>query len=255
MKKILSALVAGCMLAFAFVACGETSPEQAWKDALTKNAELTDMQIKADLTMEFSAQGITMPVKIALDSSIQQAKSQTPLSSTQATVSVLGMEIPMNLYTKDGYTYMDSMGAKIKQKADTQTTAALASGMMNGFSVEDLTELKAETQNGKTVLSAKLNGEALMKGALEGTEQILGQENSIYKLGDVTVTATVSKQGHTEKLTLQAPVIFDEQTQSESELSLTVEIVKTGKDVSVELPQDLDSYTEASEDTAGLLGM
>ncbi len=243
MKKLVSLSVC-CFVLVSLFGCGEGSPQEEFQQAFEKTKGLSDTHIKTDMELSLSAQGVTMPVSLHMDSLVKDAKSKTPQSQTDLKLSMLGMEISGTVYMKDGWGYANLLGQKSKYNLEeSDQYAYFDNSLFYEFPVEKLTDLTMEKgENGTKVLTTTLSDSIFEDYIADSVDSFSGGD-SVVNLGDVALTATVSSDGYLQKLSLSSQIELEQSNdESNGNMLLTLEFVNPGKAVSVEFPADLDSY-------------
>lgn len=116
MKKILSVLLAVCMLFAVATTSGCTlSTAKTIEDAIKKTEALDE--IDATLFMELSMNmGFSITVPITVNMKAKNVKSQTPTVYADMTVPMMGMELKTGVYQENDMLYVSSSGLNYKMK-------------------------------------------------------------------------------------------------------------------------------------------
>lgn len=245
MKKIIS-LSMCCFLLFLFWGCSQKSPQETFEQALKKTNELSDFHLTADVNMTLSAQGITMPISINIDSTIKDSKSKKVQSKTDLKMSMLGMDMSGTMYTRDGYVYSNFLGEKSKTNIDdTSSYQYFDAKLLNEFPTDKLNDLTIKKgDNGTQVLTATLDNSVLQDYFSNSLDNLMG-DNADIKMDIVDVTATISKSGYLESIAFSSDIALDSSDTSNSNMKVELKVIDPGKSVSIDFPNDLDSYPEA----------
>ncbi len=260
MKKIVS-LSMCCFLLFSFWGCSQKTPQETLEQALEKTNQLSDSHLIADVNMTLSAQGITMPISINLDSSIKDTKSKNVQSKTDLKMFMLGMEVSGTVYTRDGYAYSNFLGEKSKTPLtnsekeskdytyfDSDLLNSLPSNqILNNFPSDKLNDLTMKKGgNGTQVLTATLDHSVLEDYFSNSLDDLMG-DNADIKMDEVDVTATISKNGYLESIVFSSDIALDSSDTSNSNMKVELKVINPGKSVSIDFPEDLDSYPEVAK--------
>jgi hypothetical protein len=194
-----------------------------------------DLQINMDIAGTESEMAIKGPVKVITGDSMQLESSlQTKM---------YGMDIEMNMWFKDGYMYIESMGQKMKQPMDEETALASSNASVTTFEEKYLKNTTKKSITGGTEYTFEVEGAALkaLAGDTAGSSGIDLESDSI-KWGDATVKVVLDKAG---KIVSQEIVLSFEMEESDqtSKVDMTMKIsdIKTSG-VTIDYPADLDTY-------------
>lgn len=244
MKKLVS-LSMCCFLLFSFWGCSQQTPQEAFNQALEKTNGLSDLHMVADVNMTLSAQGITMPVSVNVDSITKDAKSEKVQSKLDLKMSMLGMEMSGTMYTRDGYTYSNFLGEKAKSSmSDADSYAYFNTELLDDFSSDQLNDLTMKKgDNGTQVLTATLDYSVMEDYFSDSIDQFTG-ESSDLNIDMVDVTATISKNGYLESIVFSSDIALDQSNTTNGNMKVEVKVIDPGKSVSIDFPSDLDSYPE-----------
>lgn len=238
-NRLLCLLLCCCVLLLC--GCGKKTPQQIFTETVKETLAQSAIQAHTQLDLQLSAQGVTMSVSVTLESTVQP--SEAPTSATDITVSMLGMELSGNIYTVGDKRYVNQLGAKTVQESQTPSPSFYALlSTWETLSKEALSSLTAESgSGGRTILTGTFDGDQLAQTVSDSLQQFTG--SAPFMLQSVDFTATVSRTGLFESITLQAPLVLDQSSEStDSVFSMQIDILETGDEVSVQLPDDLDSY-------------
>ena len=143
MKRIISVVLAVCMLLSVMVlaSCAET-PESLINRAMIKMASLTSIEAEMDAEIKMSMMGVDMSMPIDMHMVIEDAKSETPVSSVKAEMSFMGETVAMDMYIDaQGWAYMTVDGESYKVNAaaaaeELPISTDLATDMVTQFPEE-----------------------------------------------------------------------------------------------------------------------
>ena len=235
----------------------EITPMQLYSGAYEKTQNAKSMDFDMEMDIEMTAQGETMNVSTVGNSKMDISDAEAPKMSAAMTMAIpLQGEVEMNMTFVDGYFYMDTMGQKIKSKADL----SLAQKMMgNNNSVQllnpnDLMDIKAKKDGENTILTFTCKTDAtndLLNNMLAGSLGATGGSSFTYKKFEGYMV--VDKDGMVKDSSFQAEadMTVSQQTMSMNmEMKLTINSI--GEPVTIAKPADADSYTEV--DSSALEG-
>ncbi len=237
-QKVLLFLSFACILLLC--GCSQKTPQQLFQQAVSTTLSQSALQAHTQLELQLSAQGVTMPVSVTMDSAIQLGES--PVSATDLSVSMLGMELSGNLYTLDGKRYVNQLGAKTVQENGTPSPSFyVLLSTWSELSEDDLASLTAQSSaGGSTVLSGSFDGDQLSQTVSASLQQFTG--SAPFALQTVEFSAVIARSGEFESITLEAPLVLDQSESTDSTFLMKIDILNTGDDVTVQLPDDLESY-------------
>ena len=150
--KFLSVIIAVliiCSLAV-FTSCGDTENNlmTVFEEALAKTSNLENFDADMDMNMSIDAGGVTVETLMDMNTKVTGAKSENPIFGFNMIMSipVLGSEMALDMYIKDGWAYMVSEGQGLKLKADDELVDSYNySGMLDSMSGTLPEELKSNT--------------------------------------------------------------------------------------------------------------
>ncbi|MEL7622419.1 MAG: DUF6612 family protein [Clostridiales bacterium] len=258
-KSIVALLVV--LFIFSISACSSeaASALEVYNSALAKNEELTslDLNMKLDMDMVIGEEKVT----IASDSAI---KMENPAGSNlkmdmKMDMSLSGIadgaatpeQITMQTYYSDGFYYMNMMGMKVKQAMDLETINAQAENMtgMEPLPEEILKDIKLEQSGDYQILSFTGNGEIMTEYIMS----YMGQMKDFVNMSDsqsiaikeVSGVFYVNKEGYIDRQEMNIAMnVTVEGESADMDMKLDIIYNQPGKQVTVQLPDDLDQYQE-----------
>lgn len=265
MKKFLSIVLTIALaltMVFAITSCSEKEPtiEEIYDAAYKKYSEVDAVDMDVKMTMGISAQGVSMdmPVEYAIKATgIKSGKLQM---SGVVKTSLMGISLEIPVYTDGEYVYVSMMGEKVKQpvnESDYNTEIVFDTVKEIDSSVfENATLTKKE--DGSKVIELVYDEETFkkvfddlisssMKGL--GVDESEISENVKYRISNMKQIVTVNSNNDFTSVTgsfdIDIEITDDCETES-AKITTTFESVfnSFGDDVKVEVPTDLDKYTE-----------
>ena len=227
-----------------------------YSDDAKKNAELSSMEMTYDIDMTLELAGESMDMTTSSTAKMSGMNTDDMKINMAMKVGAQGQEMDMNVYYTDGYYYADSMGTKMKYLMDLeQAQKELAStGLQTDMKKEDFKEISLEDQ----VLTFTIDGEkmsSLVDTAMSSFQGLVQGTDASIDIGDVKGTASVNKDGYFETSTMTVPLTMDIMgTEMKINMDMDYTYVNPGKEVTVELPDDLADYQEIDMTSAGTAG-
>ena len=242
-----------CAGVITMTGCGKKDPFTVYSDAAKKTAELSSMEMTYDIDMTLELAGESMDMTTSSNAKMSGINTDDMKINMAMKVGAQGQEMDMNVYYTDGYYYADSMGTKMKYLMDLeQAQKELAStGLQTNVKKEDFKEISLEDQ----VLTFTINGEkmsSLVDTAMSSLQGLVQGADASIDIGDVKGTASVNKDGYFETSTMTVPLTMDIMgTEMKINMDMDYTYVNPGKEVTVELPDDLADYQEIDMTSAG----
>lgn len=139
MKKILSVLLAVCMMFAVATTSGCTISAAKTIDEAIKKTEALDAIdvtyfVETSVNMGFS---VTIPVTVNMKA--ENIKSSTPTMLASASTSMMGIELKSDVYMEDGMFYVSASGMNYKLKAEESDEDYDYVGSVNGI-IKDIPE-------------------------------------------------------------------------------------------------------------------
>lgn len=245
-----------CAGVITMTGCGKKDPFTVYSDAAKKTAELSSMKMTYDIDMTLELAGESMDMATSSTAKMSGMNTDDMKINMAMKVGAQGQEMDMNVYYTDGYYYADSMGTKMKYLMDLeQAQKELAStGLQTDMKKEDFKEISLEDQ----VLTFTIDGEkmsSLVDTAMSSFQGLVQGTDASIDIGDVKGTASVNKDGYFETSTMTVPLTMDIMgTEMKINMDMDYTYVNPGKEVTVELPDDLADYQEIDMTSAGTAG-
>lgn len=163
-------------------------------------------------------------------------------------MSFRGETLNSQIYFSDGWCYIDSMGVKMKKPMEQGSLSYLGGTQIRPFGEESFSSL-AFSQDGKTLL-AVVPGEK-MRSQVEATlKQLFSDMQAMEKLSvsDAELSFILDEGGNFSQQVMSYSAELTAEGKSYSlDIDTTVGYPDPGKDHTVRLPEDLDSYQEVSQ--------
>ena len=250
MKRILAVLMSTAMV-LSLAACSQETaktPEEIYDEALVKSMSLDALDGDMEIAMDMDMGGMTLGMKMSADMQIKKISDTESEMAMVMNTSILGQEVVIEEYFKDGYLYMND-GAGTKVKAPFEYSEIAGQATMNTATSRDFMDKleMTEDENGNyvfnyTIAQDKMN--EYLSDALEGMDELVGDTGS-YTIGEMTGTCVIDKDYNvlSDKVHMVMNMTAEGQ---EVAMSVDVSIVynAVGDAVTVSFPDDLDSYTE-----------
>ncbi|MDC7291528.1 hypothetical protein NXH76_27495 [Blautia schinkii] len=256
-KIVTAALVCAGLLTAA--GCGKKDPFTVYEEAAVKTSELKSIASTAKLNMKLSAQGQSIEIGMDMDMKILNPNGDDMQADIAMDMDMLGQNISMNSYYKDGYYYTATGDSKVKYIMDIKEMQEqiAANSVQTGLKKEDFKEISMEKKDKDSLITFTINGETMsnvVDSAMGALSDMLAGSDMEMKIGDIPGTATVNKDNYISAMTMKMPLTMTISGQ-EMTMDLDMDITYTdpGKDVTVEFPDDLDTYEEIDM-SAGALG-
>ena len=258
MKKLLSVLLAACLLlcSLMFVGCrGKTAAEKL-SEAMAATQAFDSYGASVDMLMDMSMLGVSMEIPMMMDIKIKDAKSENPVMQAVITMEMLGMELEVPMYMENEWVYMSVMGQNYRMKAEEAEDADYAESVANIVRdlPSELLEGKEMVQNedGTETVTVEIPGDIFT----ELYAELLKSVNESSAEGDLS-TVTVSDA--VVSITIKDGLLSVYDIEFVIEMSVegvTAEVVTKatctynsfGEDVVITPPEGYLDYPELSED-------
>lgn len=249
---MMMALVLACL-----TGCGskQLTAEEALAKAMEKQQAMTSMDIDMKMDVSMEIMGQTVDYDANMNIKAVNLNKEDMQMAMQTNINMLGQELAMNAYYTDGCYYMDAMGEKGKMEMDIAevTDTLKQNSAFSEIPADAYQSLEMTEEGGNRVLTYVADGSQLTELAdslMGGMMGVLGESESIdVNLGDVSGTLTVDKDFNIVAQTMKMDM---DMTIEGMDVSASADIDITennpGQEVTIELPDDLDSYEESIEE-------
>lgn len=225
----------------------------AYLAAQEKNSALDSMDTDVNYVMSVSTQGVTIDAKMNLNMKMKNVTGENIQFVTNGSMTMLGTEIPVNMFYTDGYFYMDMMGTKAKQAMPMDKAIAEASGNTE-IDTSLMRDMQMRKEGENTILTYTVDA-AVMNGYMES---ILGSNPALsnsqaqisYNIRSSNGEAVINKDGYytSQKVYVDMDMTMVDMSVGEAEtinmkMDMTMTINNPGQPVDFAIPS-----TEGYED-------
>lgn len=250
---------------FAVTGCGTDNGQnngennETEKDAYTLYTDASkilddseSVEMKSDINMSLSSQGQAIGTS-KTSSTVKKVKKDDTNFDMELNINTDSMGTPMDIhgYYTDGYLYAELMGQKIKQKLSLEEALSQAKTKGFDFPKEAVKSSEIKDVDGQTQLLITLDPEAtksimaeyLQEAGAEG----LGLTEDSIAISEASIDAKLDKDSNfiNNNVKFKGSITIDTET-ADLDLDMKTEILSMGESVTVDLPQDLDTYIEAT---------
>ena len=251
----------------------ETDPWQVYEEALTKQNELDgmDMSMSTAVSMMIGDQinDITLDMDCQMNGlqsgDLEMAATMNYTMGGEQLSDTMNVLTNARMYYTGGYLYMDMFDAdvmgedavdygKIKYPADIDSVMAQFGGSTDIMELnkEAISELTLEEDGDTKILRYALNAD----NTNSIIESVLGQFGNtgssisaeLYQITECTGTMTINSDGYIESQSMDLAMnvsLGDEDAETVYySVNMDADILNPGQEVTVELPDDLDSYSD-----------
>ena len=252
----------------------ETDPWQVYEEALTKQNELDgmDMSMSTAVSMMIGDQinDITLDMDCQMNGlqsgDLEMAATMNYTMGGEQLSDTMNVLTNARMYYTGGYLYMDMFDAdvmgedavdygKIKYPADIDSVMAQFGGStdimeLNKEAISDLTlEEDGDTKILRYVMDTD-NTNSIIESVLGQMGNVSGSMLSadLYQITECTGTMTINNDGYIESQSMDLAMnvsLGDEDAETVYySVNMDADILNPGQEVTVELPDDLDSYSD-----------
>lgn len=251
----------------------ETDPWQVYEEALTKQNELDgmDMSMSTAVSMMIGDQinDITLDMDCQMNGlqsgDLEMAATMNYTMGGEQLSDTMNVLTNARMYYTGGYLYMDMVDAdvmgedavdygKIKYPADIDSVMAQFGGSTDIMELnkEAISDLTLEEDGDTKILRYALNAD----NTNSIIESVLGQFGNtgssisaeLYQITECTGTMTINSDGYIESQSMDLAMnvsLGDEDAETVYySVNMDADILNPGQEVTVELPDDLDSYSD-----------
>lgn len=251
----------------------ETDPWQVYEEALTKQNELDGMDMSMSTAVSMMIGDQINDITLDMDCQMNGLQSGDLAMAATMNYTMGGEQLSdtMNvltnarMYYTGGYLYMDMFDAdvmgedavdygKIKYPADIDSVMAQFGGSTDIMELnkEAISDLTLEEDGDTKILRYALNAD----NTNSIIESVLGQFGNtgssisaeLYQITECTGTMTINSDGYIESQSMDLAMnvsLGDEDAETVYySVNMDVDILNPGQEVTVELPDDLDSYSD-----------
>ena len=251
----------------------ETDPWQVYEEALTKQNELDGMDMSMSTAVSMMIGDQINDITLDMDCQMNGLQSGDLAMAATMNYTMGGEQLSdtMNvltnarMYYTGGYLYMDMFDAdvmgedavdygKIKYPADIDSVMAQFGGSTDIMELnkEAISDLTLEEDGDTKILRYALNAD----NTNSIIESVLGQFGNtgssisaeLYQITECTGTLTINSDGYIESQSMDLAMnvsLGDEDAETVYySVNMDADILNPGQEVTVELPDDLDSYSD-----------
>ena len=252
--KITKKLIALMMVAsLAISGCGKkVTAEDVLQKSTAKQKEMTAMDADTTIKMTMQAEGQTMDMNMDVNVKAKDITSESMTMLMDGNMSMLGQEMPMKSFYKDGYQYTETMGQKVKVAMPYEDMLSMA-GQNNTLSeipMDAYKTLEMKQVDAGYELTFVADGTKvteLVDSLLGSTmgESLAGTEMTVK---DISGTTVVDKEFNVLDMSMKFEMTMAVEGQ---EMSCVMDMVAKynayNDDVTIEEPADLDEYMDQEE--------
>lgn len=251
----------------------ETDPWQVYEEALTKQNELDGMDMSmstaVSMMIEDQINDITLDMDCQMNGlqsgDLEMAATMNYTMGGEQLSDTMNVLTNARMYYTGGYLYMDMVDAdvmgedavdygKIKYPADIDSVMAQFGGSTDIMELnkEAISDLTLEEDGDTKILRYALNAD----NTNSIIESVLGQFGNtgssisaeLYQITECTGTMTINSDGYIESQSMDLAMnvsLGDEDAETVYySVNMDADILNPGQEVTVELPDDLDSYSD-----------
>lgn len=251
----------------------ETDPWQVYEEALTKQNELDGMDMSMSTAVSMMIGDQINDITLDMDCQMNGLQSGDLAMAATMNYTMGGAQLSdttnvltnARMYYTGGYLYMDMFDAdvmgedavdygKIKYPADIDSVMAQFGGSTDIMELnkEAISELTLEEDGDTKILRYALNAD----NTNSIIESVLGQFGNtgssisaeLYQITECTGTMTINSDGYIESQSMDLAMnvsLGDEDAETVYySVNMDADILNPGQEVTVELPDDLDSYSD-----------
>lgn len=247
MKKYL-ALITVLLLVGMMAGCGKKmTAEERFDTVMNKNSKIMSMESEAETKMTMTVDNESMDMAMDMDIKMQRTEDKLEMS-TETTNKVLGQEMEMDIYYKDGYYYMTMMGEKLKMPMNIEDMLKQVEGAnLPQLAVADMQKFEMKKQDADYQFTYTVKPEAMNK-YMEQAMSVVGDTGAAPEDIKILAMSGVITANKDNVLKNQSTYIEMETTMEGKTMNIKVdmdcEYKSIGKPVTIEYPSDLDTYTE-----------
>lgn len=253
MKKILALLMSSAMVLSLAACSGDSAktPEQLYDEAVAKSANLSAMDAEMDISMNMDMGGMTMGLTMAADMQMKKASNTDVELAMVMTTSLMGQQVRMEKYFKDGYLYIND-GAGTMAKAPFEYSEVADSMTMNSATSRDfMDKLEMIEENGNYTFNYTISSDKIssyLDEAMAGMDDLLGDTGSL-SISEMSGKCIVDKDLNvlSDNVHMVMDITSEGQTMKVT-MDLGIKYNAVGDSVTVNFPSDLDSYVEVDHD-------
>ena len=218
----------------------EVSPYSLYTKASKAMQDAKDLSMVINMSVSGGTEDMSMngPVQAIMTSETEREMLMT------LNVTMMGQEIPMTMYYKEGFAYFEMMGRKFKQPMGSEQASAQANvGRVefpeDAIKNQSMKEIPSGTELSFTIDGSKMEG--IVSGSLGGMDKLFGDMS--FEYGDLTIVATLDTQENLTGMSLNAEVSSTADATQRGLITIAMTDIQLGG-VVITAPPDLESYPE-----------
>lgn len=271
MKKLLLALLA-CAMLLSFAACNEEAPSvqqsaepkntfdasKTYNDALKKTTELSSYDSVMELNVTYNDDSVISGINSVMTCTLDQTDAADPMLyySVDSYDIELDNHYVNTIYYDDGWMYMSTAGGdKFKQEVPGEDVVNEYSEVPQLLLPDDAFKSAYEAGSATEARIPTSKIQDVVDDCLSGVPQYfysVDDDNEFdFKYSDVTISFTVSEDGYLTQASLHFTADFEHlEGKATATVDYKISYIGPGKEVTVALPEDLDTYTLYDETEA-----
>ena len=236
-------------------ASNDPAAVEAYLAAQEKTSTLDSMDAQADIKMSMTMEGVTIDTNMDMNMKTRGAQTGKLEFVADGSMTMLGSEIPFQMFYTDNMYYMDMMGMKMKQEmpldeALDQVASNLETVDMDLAMMKDMA---MTTEDGNTVLTYGINTDnmnSLLNGIVGDMDTLYNGYTVSYNIRSASGKAIVDQNGYyaKEDMSLDMDMVMTDSETGESEtvsyvMEMHMNINNPGQEVKFELPS-IEGYED-----------
>ena len=233
----------------------ETDPKKVLENAQKKNSEMTSSDLTMKLDMDIDAAGQAFAVGMELNCKTTGGTDATQMAMT-GTINSMGVSLPLEMYYKDNYMYLNLMNQKMKQEIplDSIQNQVIPSTETFSLSADDYKTINMTENGSDQIITFTADGEKMtdfVNTILSSLKYQLGGDVT-YSMQNITGSITINSDGYLTEETIKMPmtITVPEVGDMNMDMTCTMTVHNPGKDeVTIEFP-DFSDYVESDLSSA-----
>lgn len=252
-KKAIACLMCAGLMLVAFTGCDQNSVKTLIA-AVEKTNALNSAQCSMDMKMKLEVEGQSMEIPMTATTSFAK-KDEKYTMAMDMQMQFMGMDMSTKNYYSDGYMYTEMAGNKVKtalalEEAEAQSVSVMSldETMVKSFETENTDAGTKYTLVLDDTKATDFLQELITKNAALSS----GTPNAQYSFSNLQMHYVVDKQGYASEQWVAFDAEINMEVEGQGSVSskcgaeITINFVNPGTDVEITLPEDLDSYSDAS---------
>lgn len=256
MKKIISLVLALCLMCCVLSACGNQTAQQLVSAATEKTASLNAIDAVIEMSISMAMNGERMTIPMTYEIQATDIKSDNPKMLIGMTMKLdiagISTDIDMDIYSADGWAYIAANGSGYKVNAnamDDQPGADASTDMITQVLPEELLKdaVTQKNNDGTQTVTVTIDGEAfskLYKDLIDTLNSSAGTSASSVTISDAVVKITI-KDGYISVYDIDFTMnMAVDGTTVNADASAAVTYKNPGKDVTITPPAGYQDFPE-----------